>query len=113
CSCNTLIDFDDESMAEIPPLSWDENDLAFAIELIEEANGIMGDVTAGLTLLEATPILFSALEANIQRTYKTIAKQKGKQDELRIRLEWPPLESGGDGAAVADPELLQLRRDAA
>ncbi len=33
CSGNTLIDFDDESMAEIPPLSWDENDLAFAIEV--------------------------------------------------------------------------------
>jgi hypothetical protein len=31
----------------------DENDLAFAIELIEEANGIIGDVTAGLALLEA------------------------------------------------------------
>jgi hypothetical protein len=113
CSGNTLIDFDDESMAEIPPLSWDENDLAFAIELIEEANGIIGDVNAGLTLLEATPILFTALEANIQRTYQTLAKQKGKQDEPRIRLEWPPLESGGDGTALADPELLQLRRDAA
>ncbi len=113
CSGNTLIDFDDESMAEIPPLSWDENDLAFAIELIEEANGIMSDVTAGLTLLEATPVLYAALEANIQRTYKTLAKMKGKTDEPRIRLEWPPLESGGDGAALADPELLLVRRDAA
>jgi hypothetical protein len=113
CSGNTLIDFDDESMAEIPPLSWDENDLAFAIELIEEANGIMGDVTAGLTLLEANPVLFAVLEANIQRTYKAIAKMKGKNDEPRIRLEWPPFESGGDGAAVADLELLQLRGDAA
>ncbi len=113
CSGNTLIDFDDESMAEIPPLSWDENDLAFAIELIEEANGIMDDVTAGLTLLEANPALFAALEANIQRTYQTIAKQKGKQDEPRIRLEWLPLESGGDGTALADPELLLVRRDAA
>jgi hypothetical protein len=100
-------------MAEIPPLSWDENDLAFAIELIEEANGIMADVTAGLTLLEANPILFSALEANIQRTYKTIAKQKGKQDEPRIRLEWPSALTGGDGAALADSELLLVRRDAA
>lgn len=81
--------------------------------LIEEANGIIADVNAGLTLLEANPSLFAALEANIQRTYKTIAKQKGKQDEPRIRLEWPPLITGGDGAAVADPELLQLRRDAA
>jgi len=113
CSGNTLIDFDDESLAEIPPLTWDENDLAFAIELIEEANGIMGDVSAGLTLLEANPILFAALEASIQRTYKALAKMKGKQDEPRIRLEWPSLESGGNGAAVADPELLQLRRDAA
>ncbi len=113
CSGNTLIDFDDESMAEIPPLSWDENDLAFAIELIEEANGIMGDVNAGLALLEAAPELFAALEANVQRTYKALTKMKGKQDEPRIRLEWPPLESGGDGAAVADPELLLVRRDAA
>ena len=88
CSGNTLIDFDDESMAEIPPLSWDENDLAFAIELIEEADGIMGDVTAGLTLLEANPALFAALAANIQRTYKVVAKMKGKNDEPRIRLEW-------------------------
>jgi hypothetical protein len=113
CSGNTLIDFDDESLAEIPPLTWDENDLAFAIELIEEANGIIGDVNAGLTLLEADPVLFAALEANVQRTYKTIAKQKGKKDEPRIRLEWPPLEPGGDGAAVADSELLLVRRDAA
>ncbi len=113
CSGNTLIDFDDESMAEIPPLSWDENDLAFAIELIEEANGIMGDVTAGLTLLEANPTLFAVLETNVQRTYKAIAKMKGKNDEPRIRLEWPPLESGGDGAAVPDPEFLLVRRDAA
>lgn len=113
CSGNTLIDFDDESMAEIPPLSWDENDLAFAIELIEEANGILGDVTAGLMLLEANPSLFVALEANIQRTYKALAKLKGKNDEPRIRLEWPSALTGGDGAAVADPELLLVRRDAA
>jgi len=113
CSGNTLVDFDDESMAEIPPLSWDENDLAFATELIEEANGIMQDVTAGLTLLEANPILFAALETNIQRTYKVIAKMKGKNDEPRIRLEWSPLVAGGDGAAVADSELLLVRRDAA
>ncbi|NJL56740.1 hypothetical protein HC928_17490 [bacterium] len=63
-------------MAEIPPLSWDENDLAFAIELIEEVNGIMGNVTAGLTLLEENPILFAVLEANVQRIYKAIAKPK-------------------------------------
>jgi hypothetical protein len=81
-------DFDDEALAEIQSLSWNEDDLAFAVELIEEANGIIGDVTAGLTLLEENPILFAALAANIQRTYKTIAKQKGKQDEPKIQLRW-------------------------
>jgi hypothetical protein len=113
CSGNSLVDFDDESLAEIPPLSWDENDLAFALELIEEADAIMQDVTAGLKLLEENAVVFSALADNIQRTYKAIAKMKGKQDEPRIRLEWPPLIAGGDGAAIADSELLQLRRDAA
>ncbi|MCI0712396.1 MAG: hypothetical protein L0154_19735, partial [Chloroflexi bacterium] len=113
CSGNTLIDFDDESLAEIPPLSWDEDDLAFAIELIEEANGIIQDVNAGLERLESSPDLLAALSANVKRVYKTIAKMKGKKDEPRIRLEWPPLVTGGDGSAVADPELLQLRGDAA
>src|SRR5690606_2463082 len=113
CSGNTLIDFDDEWLAAIPPLTWDEDDLTCAIELIEEADGIIGDVNAGLTLLEENPILFAALEANVQRTYKTIAKQKGKQDEPRIRLEWAVALTGGDGAAVTDSELLLVRRDAA
>lgn len=113
CSGNSLIDFDDESLAEIPPLAWDENDLAFAIELIEEADGIMQDVTAGLKLLEDNPPLLATMLDHIKRIYKTIAKQKGKKDEPRIRLEWPFAFSGGDGAAVADPELLLVRRDAA
>jgi hypothetical protein len=113
CSGNSLVDFDDESLAEIPPLSWDENDLAFAIELIEEADGIMQDVTAGLKLLEDNPPLLAAMSDNIKRIYKTIAKQKGKKDEPRIRLEWPFAFSGGDGAAIHDSEFLQLRHDAA
>jgi hypothetical protein len=113
CSGNTLIDFDDESLAEIPPLSWEENDLAFAIELIEEADGMMQDVTAGLERLESSPDLLAALSDNIQRIYQAITKMKGKQDEPRIRLEWPPALSGGDGAAVADSELLLIRCDAA
>ncbi|MBZ0297479.1 MAG: hypothetical protein K8L99_33285 [Anaerolineae bacterium] len=113
CSGNTLIDYDDEALAEIPPLTWDQDDLAFAIELIEETGCMLRYVNAGLKLLEANPSLFAALETNIQRTYKTIAKMKGKNDEPRIRLEWPPLITGGDGAAVPDPEFLQLRGDAA
>jgi len=113
CSGNTLIDFDDESLAEITPLSWDEDDLAFAIELIEETNGMMQDVTAGLELLEDRPQLLAALSDNIKRVYKTITKQKGKQDEPRIRLEWPLALAGVDGTALTDPELLQFRCDVA
>ncbi len=113
CSGNTLIDYDDESLAEIPPLTWDQDDLAFAIELIEETNGMLRDVTAGLERLESNPHLLSALSAHVKHLYKVLEKQKGKKDEPRVRLEWPPVVAGGDGSAVADPELLQLRGDAA
>jgi hypothetical protein len=63
----------------------------------------MQDVNAGLKLLEENFNLLAALETNVRRTYKAIAKMKGKQDELRIRLEWPSALTGGDGATVADP----------
>lgn len=91
CSGNSLIDLDDESLIEIQPLTWDEEDRAFAIDLIAEAEGILGDVTAGLKLLEENSVLFGALETNVQRTYKTIAKVKGMHDEPHIRLEWPEI----------------------
>lgn len=113
CSGNTLIDVDDESLAEIPPLTWDQDDLAFAIELIEETGDMLRDVTAGLTLLEDQPHLLEALSDHVKHLYKIFAKQKGNKNEPRIRLEWPPVIAGGDGSAVADPELLQLRGDAA
>ncbi len=113
CSGNTLIDFDDESLAEIPLLIWDQDDLAFAIELIEETGDMLRDVTAGLTLLENQPHLLEALSDHVKHLYKILAKQKGTKNEPRIRLEWPPVVAGGDGSAVADPELLQLRGDAA
>ncbi|MCB9452428.1 MAG: hypothetical protein H6672_13405 [Anaerolineaceae bacterium] len=115
CTGNTLIDYDDESLAEIPPLSWDEDDLAFAVELIAETEDIIQDVNAGLTLLEDHPDLLPDLSDNVQRVYKAIAKHrpKGKNDEPRIRLAWPPVGAGAAGAAVADPELLLVRRDAA
>ena len=113
CSGNTLIDFDDESLAEIPPLSWDADDLAFAIELIEETEGMLRDVTAGLKLLEEQPHLLEALSDHVKRIYKVLEKQKGKKDEPRIRLEWPLALAGGDGTAIADSELLLVQRDAA
>jgi hypothetical protein len=113
CSGNTLIDFDDESLAEIPPLTWDQDDLAFAIELIEETSGMLSDVNAGLKLLEEQPHLLEALADHVKHLYRILAKQKGNKNEPRVRLEWPSVIAGSDGSAVAHPELLQLRGDAA
>jgi hypothetical protein len=90
-SGNTVIDADTEFMAEIPPLSWEKDDLAFAIDIIEEAEGIMSDVLAGLEFLNSQPDLLTALERNVQRIYKALDKLKGKQDEPHIRLAWPCL----------------------
>lgn len=51
CTGNSLCDLTNESLAELEPLSWSAEDVAFAIELLEEAKQIMADVEAGLTLM--------------------------------------------------------------
>ena len=111
CSGNSLIDCDDEALAEIPPLPWDEENLAFAIDLIAEADGIITDVTAGLKLLEENPAYLAALSAKVKHVSKIIAKQKGKNHESRIRLEWASPVAGPVGTTVINPEFLQFRGD--
>jgi hypothetical protein len=111
CSGNSLIDLTDEALYEIQPLSWSSDDITFAVEMIEEADGIMSDSMAGLKHLNASPDLLAVLERNITHLYRVI-KQKGKLDD-RIRLDWSRPDSGADRNAVAGAELLQLRRDAA
>ncbi|MCA0453955.1 MAG: hypothetical protein LCI00_08275 [Chloroflexi bacterium] len=113
CSGNSLVDFTDESLAEMQPLTWEADEVAFAIDLVAEADEVMTDVNAGLELLGSRPDVLTALSTNVKRVYKVIAKQKGKDRECDVRLEWPPPGTGCDGAAIADSELLQLRRDAA
>ena len=98
-SGNTVIDADFEFMAEIQPLSWDKDDLAFAIDIIQEADGILADAMAGLTFLNSQPDLLQALQHNVRRIYKAIEKQKGKSDEPRIRLAWPCLTNSPERAA--------------
>jgi len=71
-------------MAEIPPLTWDENDLAFAVELIEEADGIMQDVNTGLKRVGENPAVLLALSGNVRRIHK------GKKPE-RVSVRWPEL----------------------
>jgi len=111
CTGNSLVDYSDEALAEIPPLSWSADDIAFAVELIEEADGIMRDVQMGLDLLKTTPELMAAVERNITYLYREL-KKKGKLDERTIRLEWTGTVGGADGTTVVDIGVLQLRCDA-
>ncbi len=114
CSQNSVVDLDYESMADVQPLSWEAEDVAFAIELIEEANGIMADVNTGLKWLQTTPAAFAQLAHNVRRIFQKMKMMKGKAgDDPRIRLEWTPVGDSDGGATVADPEFLQLRRDVA
>ncbi|MEQ8676520.1 MAG: hypothetical protein RIC84_25115 [Aggregatilineales bacterium] len=90
-SGNSSIDLSVDELYEFQPLSWEKDELAFAMDIIEEAEGIMSDVLEGLEFLSNSPDLLTALQQNIQRIYKVLEKQKGKKDEPRIRLAWPCL----------------------
>ena len=94
CSGNTVVDMDYESLAEVPPLSWDADDIAFAKEIIDEADTILSDVLAGLEFLNEQPDLLDVLQQNVRRIYKAINKRKGKHNGLHIRLAWPHLAGG-------------------
>jgi hypothetical protein len=111
CSGNSLVDLTLEDLYELQPLSWSEDDIAFAIEMIEEANGIMTDAMAGLKHLMASPDRQAALARNVTILYREI-KEKGKVHD-RIRLHWSRSDSSADRTAVADPLVLQLRNHAA
>jgi hypothetical protein len=114
CSGNSVIDLDDESLMEIPPLSWEPNDVAFAVELIEEANGIMTDVNVGLQWLQTTPAAMAQLKDNMRRIFRKLKTTKGKErDDLRIPLEWRPVGDRDGGTTLADPQFLHVRGDAA
>ena len=88
-SGNSSVDFDLEISESMQPLSWDADDIAFAIEIIEEADGIMQDVHAALEWINQNPDMMATLQHNIRRIYKAIEQQKGKRDEPKVRLKWP------------------------
>ncbi|GIK76123.1 hypothetical protein FBR02_00075 [Anaerolineae bacterium CFX9] len=112
CTGNSLVDYSDEMLGEIPPLSWSKEDIAFAVEMIEEADGIMHDAMAGLDILKTTPDLMTTLERHIATLYREL-KQKGKLNEQSIRLEWTGPSGSTERAAVADAQFLLVRGDAA
>jgi hypothetical protein len=87
CSGNSCVDWDDEMMASVEPLSWSPEDVAFAIEMIQEADGIMADALAGSRWLVSEPAVLLALWQNIRFLYEQLAKYP--QREPHVRLEWP------------------------
>lgn len=108
CTGNSLVDCSDEALNDFDPLAWSKENVDFAIEMITEADEIMGDAMAGLQHLLAIPSLRSALQRNI-----AIAQQKGMAGERRTEFEWTGTDSGADGETIAHAGVLQLRADAA
>lgn len=103
CSGNSSVDFDYETMCEFQPLSWDKDDLEFAVAIIQEADEIIGYALSGLKFLQTHPSVFTALRDNVQRIYKAIQKipKEKKRDHPRVRCVWPSVGQGVDRAALA------------
>jgi hypothetical protein len=108
CTGNSLVDCSDEGLNDFEPLAWSEENVDFAVEMIAEADEIMGNAMSGLQHLLAMSSLCSALQRNI-----AIIQQKGTNGERRIELEWSGFDSSADGETVTHAGVLQLRADAA
>lgn len=85
---NTSVSWDEEMASNVQPLSWDVDDIEFAIEIIEEADGIMQDVHIGLEWINQHPAALEALQHNVRHIYKTIEGRKGRRNKLRLKLAW-------------------------
>ena len=94
CSGNSLVDLTSEDLDELQPLSWSPDDVTFAIEMIEEADGIMSDAMAGLQYLAASPSFMAALERSVASVYRALKKKGIRNDP--VRLDWPRPDSGTD-----------------
>jgi hypothetical protein len=111
---NTSADVDFDTLVEFQPLTWEPEDLAFAIEISREADEIMTAAQAGLKLLQFNPPIRSVLQDHINTLFRFFARQsKEKKRRDYPRLYWPPLDGGFTGTTETDPRILQLRRFAA
>lgn len=99
-SGNTLVDWSYDMLFEIPPLSWSEEDVAFAIEIIEEADAIMASAQRGIQLLQSQPDVMAALEHNIKRSFRAV--NRSQDDQINIKLKWPTISA--ELCAITDLE---------
>lgn len=89
CSNNSCVDWTAEDMYSVEPLAWEPDDVAFAIELISEAEIIMSDVQAGLEWVRSEPVVLLALWYNVRQIDRAL--EEHPESEERINLTWPDL----------------------
>jgi hypothetical protein len=83
---NSCVDWTAEEMDSMEPLAWTPEDVAFAIEIIQEADTIMADAMSGLQWLIQTPQILLALWQNVTQVQRALAKEAKK---TRLGLTWP------------------------
>ncbi len=100
CTENSSVDYNDDAMSDCQQLSWDKDDLEFALAIIQEADEMLSDALAGLALLNSDVPLRKALQKNIQRIYRILTKSPKRtshHDYPRVRLVWPSLDVSPPG----------------
>ena len=98
-SGNTCIDLDYDALAEIELPCWDKAGVELAQAVITEADDIVKQAQEGLAWLKGQSTVSQALHQNVRRTLKLLERKGGTNDNLTIRLRWPRLINGADGAA--------------
>ncbi len=96
---NSIMDLTYEFMAEYEMLAWTTEEVAFALDMIRQADELMAQVSAGQALLLNQPTLMNTLTQNIRRM--EAALKKGQKHDTG-RLEWPPLADGLTGTTEPD-----------
>jgi hypothetical protein len=108
-SGNSSIALSDSEMSDYQPLSWDPDDVEFALEIITEADDIMADALTALKALNKHPTALQTLQTNVQKLYQ----QKGINLNDRPQLTWTCFSERDERAAEPEFELVLVRNDAA
>jgi hypothetical protein len=108
-SGNSAVALGYEHMSEIQPLSWDPDDVEFALEIITEADEIMADALTALKTLNEQPTALQTLQTNVQKLYQ----QKGINPNDRPQLTWTGFGERDERAAEPQSPVLLVRDDAA
>ena len=89
CSNNSCVDWDAETMYSVEPLAWTPEDVAFAVEIIAEAESIMADAVAGLTWVKEEAGVLLALRYNALQIHQMLANNP--EYPVDVSLIWPDL----------------------